>query len=238
MPEFSVVLVEPKYEGNIGSVARVMKNFGFRELVLLNPPKISGEARAMAMHSRDILENSVVVDNFKELRERFDFLVATTAVIAGDRNIMRSPLFPEDLLNSLDTKGSIALVFGREDCGLHNNEIGLCDLTVAIPANPEYPTLNLSHSVAVILYEISRLRSRKEVCGLKKFRELNKTEKKVLLEKFDSLADSLYGNDFELNLVKKTFRQLIGRGFISGREAFTLVGLFRKAGDKIMGDLK
>ncbi len=233
MPKFSVVLVEPKYEGNIGSVARVMKNLGFQELILVNPPQISKEARIMAMHGVDILENSIVVNNFKKIRGWFDFLVATTAIVAGDRNPMRTPVFPEDLLNSLDVEGDIALVFGREDYGLYNDEIGLCDLIVTIPANPEYPTLNLSQSVAIILYEISRLRLRKELHDLKKFRRLNKIEKEVLLEKFDSLADSLYENDFELKLVKKTFRQLIGRAFISGREAFTLIGLFRRARDRI-----
>lgn len=233
MPEFSVVLVEPRYEGNIGSVARIMKNFGFDELILINPPKISGEARAMAMHGRGILENSVIINNFKKLKEGFDFLVATTAIVAGDRNPMRTPVLPEDLSNSLDTKGKIALIFGREDCGLYNDEIRLCDLIVTIPTNAEYPTLNLSQSVAIILYEISRLRLRKKFHNLKKFRKLKRVEKNVLLEKFNSLADLMYDNEFELNLVKKTFGQLIGRAFISGREAFTLIGLFRRASERI-----
>jgi tRNA/rRNA methyltransferase len=61
----------------------------------------------------------------------------------------------------------------------------------------------------------------------------NKTEKDVLLEKFDGLAGCVYHNDYELRIAKKTFRQLIGRAFISGREAFTLTGCFRKAERKI-----
>jgi len=233
MAEFSIVLVEPKYDGNIGSVARLMKNFGFSRLVLVNPAEISKDGRAMAMHAKDILENAAIVDDFVKLRQDYDFLVATTAVLATDSNARRTPIFPENLSGALDTDGKIALVFGREDHGLSNEEIGLCDLIVTIPASREYPTLNLSHSVAVILYELSKAKIRKDIHSLRKLRKLNKIEKDVLLEKFDGLAGCVYHNDYELRIAKKTFRQLIGRAFISGREAFTLTGLFRKAANRI-----
>lgn len=233
MTEFSIILVEPRYQGNIGSVARVMKNFGFRQLVLVNPPEILGEARAMAMHAGDILAGARIVEEFSEVKDEFDFLVATTSVIATDRNPLRTPVSPEDLRESVALEGRIGLVFGREDYGLYNEEIEMCDLLVSIAASSEYPTLNLSHSVAVLLYEISR-QEMKEGCGeLKKFRRLNLTEKKVLLDKFDSFVDLVHGREQDAKLAKKTFRQLIGRAFISGRESFTLIGLFRKAVDKM-----
>ncbi|MCK4491057.1 MAG: RNA methyltransferase [Candidatus Altiarchaeales archaeon] len=233
MTEFSVILVEPRYQGNIGSVARVMKNFGFRQLVLVKPPEILGEARAMAMHAGDILAGARIVEEFSEVEDEFDFLVATTSVIATDRNPLRTPVSPEDLRESVALEGRIGLVFGREDYGLYNEEIEMCDLLVSILASPEYPTLNLSHSVAVLLYEISRQEMKKECMELKKFRRLNLTEKKVLLDKFDSFVDSVHGREQDAKLAKKTFRQLIGRAFISGRESFTLIGLFRKAVDKM-----
>jgi tRNA/rRNA methyltransferase len=233
MASFSVVLVEPRYGGNVGSVARVMKNFGFKELVLINPPELEKEARAMAMHGRDVLENAGVLDGFGKLKEEFDFLVATTAIIATDKNPMRTPVFPEDLRNSLEIDGRVGLVFGREDYGLCNEEIELCDLIVSIPASGEYPTLNLSHSVAILLYEISKQGHERKRGGLKKFKGVNLTEKRVLLEKFDALVDSVHSREQDAKLAKKTFRQLIGRAFISGRESFTLIGLFRKALRKI-----
>lgn len=229
----SVILVEPRYEGNIGSVARVMKNFGFSELVLVNPPSLGGEARAMAMHGRDLLEDAKVVDNFSSLKDEFDFLIATTAVIATDRNPLRTPIPVQDLRNALEVDGRIGLVFGREDYGLLNEEIEVCDLIVSVPANSEYPTLNLSHSVAVILYELSRQGFEGERKRLKKFQRADLVEKKVLLEKFDSFVDLVHGREQDAKLAKKTFRQLIGRAFISGRESFTLIGLFRKAAKKI-----
>jgi len=225
--------MEPKYEGNIGSVARVMKNFGFNELILVNPHKLGKEARAMAMHGRDILENAKKFDNFNAVREEFDFLIATTAIIATDRNPLRTPMPLHDLKSALEVDGKIGLVFGREDYGLYNEEIEACDLLVSIPASEEYPTLNLSHSVAILLYEISKQRFEKRKRRLKKFRKADSVEKKVLLEKFDSFADSVHDRKQDAKLAKKTFRQLIGRAFISGRESFTLIGLFRKARNRI-----
>jgi len=226
MVEFFVVLVKPKYQGNVGSVARLMKNFGFRELVLVKPPKLEGEARAMAMHGLDILKGAKVLKDFGELKDRFDFLVATSAVIAGDSNAMRSPVTPEELGNSLDLDGKVGILFGREDTGLSNDEIKECDMLVTIPASDDYPTLNLSQSVAIILYEISKLSGRKR---LRKFRQAKKIEKDIMLKKFNALVDAVYREDFRRRVAKKTFKQLIGRAFISGLEATTLIGVFRKA---------
>ncbi len=233
MPEFSVVLIEPKYEGNIGSVARVMKNFGFNELVLVNPSDIGKEARAMAMHGIDVLENAKILKYFDELKDKFDFLIATSAIIASDRNFIRTPILPEELKNAIGKDGKIGLVFGREDYGLLNDEISLCDMLVSIPANPEYPTLNISQSVAIILYEISKFEINQKIMNLKKFKTADKTEKEILLKKFDELADLAYEEGFHNRISKKAFRQIIGRAFISGREAFTLTGVFRKSAEKI-----
>ena len=242
MPNFSVILVEPKYQGNIGSVARVMKNLGFRNLVLINPPEIGGQARSMAMRGRDILENATILEKFDELEELFDFLIASSAVIAGDRNAMRTPIPPGELKNAMETDGEIGLVFGREDYGLFNGEIEACDVLVSIPANPEYPTFNLAQSAAILLYEVSRLEGEHDAKGhsnkpkkLKKLKRIDATEKRILLEKFDFLVDEIYNRDFERRLIKKTFRQLVGRAFISGREAFTLTGLFRRTLGRIEG---
>lgn len=229
MLEFSVVVVEPKYEGNIGGIARVMKNFGFSKLVLVNPPGLGQEAKAMAMHGYDILQNAVVYDSFQKVVDEFDYLAATTSVIATDSNSRRNPVFPEDLATGLDTEGKVAIVFGREDHGLSNEEIAACDFIVSIPANPEYPTLNLSQSVTVILYELSRQTMRRDTHQLRKFQALSKVEKDNLLDKFDALVATVYENEFEVRIAKKTFRQLLGRAFVSGKEACTLMGVFRNA---------
>jgi TrmH family RNA methyltransferase len=234
MVEYSIILVEPKYEGNIGSVARVMKNFGFRELILVKPPKLGKDARKMAAHAQDILQRAKIFKNFDDLKkEKFDFLIATSAVIASDRNTLRTPVLPKQLGNSLTLKkGKIGLVFGREDYGLRNEEIKSCDILVTIPTSKEYPTLNVTQACCILLYELSNLE--RELKGKKrKFREANLVEKKILLEKFNALVDVIYKYEPRRRLAKKTFRTLIGRAFISGRESSTLTGIFRKAEEKI-----
>jgi TrmH family RNA methyltransferase len=233
MVAFSVILVEPKYEGNVGAVARVMKNFGFEDLVLVNPPTLGRDARRMSMHGLDVLEKARMFRSLKELTPDFDFLVATSAVSATDRNSIRSPVTPEHLAESLKTSGKVGLVFGREDYGLFNDEISFCDILVSIPANPDYPTLNVVQSVAIILYELRRQEYLLAVKNKKKFRRLSKVEKNVLVLKYDEVVDLILEGDYERRLAKKTFRSLIGRAFISGREAFTLIGVFRKVREKI-----
>ncbi|MBU0763180.1 MAG: RNA methyltransferase [Candidatus Altiarchaeota archaeon] len=228
---FSIVLVEPRYDGNIGSVARVMKNFGFNKLVLVRPPKIGSEARKNSMHAMEILGKSDVYKSFGEAIEDFDFVVGTTAKVAGDGNKLRTPVYVEELSVALDTKGKIALVFGREDYGLLNEELELCDMLVTIPANYEYPTLNLAHSVGIVLYEVSR-QANKETNKKKKFRMLSKIEKDTLLRFYDGFVEKMLDYDFEINLAKRTFRSIVGRAFISGREAKTMTGVFRRGKEK------
>ena len=233
MPEFSVILVEPLYGGNIGSVARLVMNFGIKDLVLVNPPEFDAEARMLAVHARGLMEHARVVDDFSKLKKDYDFLVGMTAVVATDSNSIRTPIFPEDLAASLDTDSKIGLVFGREDHGLSNEEIALCDMLVTIPTHEEYKSMNLSHSVAVVLYELTRQEMRKNSDTLKKMRKVEKIEKDVLLEKYDTLTDTVLEHDYERRIAKKTFRNVIGRSFISGREACTLTGLFRRSVNRI-----
>jgi len=229
---FHIILVEPRYDGNIGSVARVMKNFGFRNLILVKPPPIGPEGRKNSMHARDIMEKAKVVDSFDEAIEGFDVVVGTSAQFGGDANTLRTPVFPEDLSKAFDAKGKVALLFGREDYGLLNEEIERCDMLVTIPAHHEYPTLNLAQSAAILLYELSREANRRKL-KKKKFRQMNETDKKYMLKFYDELVDEVYEHDFERKLAKRTYRSIIGRAFTSGREAKTMTGVFRHAKDKI-----
>jgi len=230
--EFKVILVEPLYGGNVGSVARVMKNFNFKDLILVNAPRINAEARKKSMHALDVLRAAKRVKSFEAARKLCDFTVATSAIVAGDKNPMRTPVFPAQLAASLDAEGTVGLVFGREDKGLSNAEIEACDMLVTIPANPEYPTLNLAQSVGIILYEISRQRLEGEINSQNKFRTLNAKEKEHLQKNFDLLAQKVLREKFRQKMASKTFKQVVGRSFVCGREATTLIGVLRKAREK------
>jgi TrmH family RNA methyltransferase len=236
MAEFAVVLVEPKYEGNIGSAARVMNNFGFRELVLVKPPEIGREARKMAMHSHDILESAKIVNSLEDVKDDFDVIVGTSAVIATEKNVRRTPITPDQLGNSVNAKGKVAILFGREDYGLLNEEIDLCDLLVTIPANPEYPTLNLAQSVAVLLYELRKLSFKEKLLKKKKRYDLDGKEKDILLESYGALVDLVHTEDFRRRLAKKTFKEMLGRAFVSRAEATTLIGIFKRVRRKIKNE--
>ena len=148
-----VVLMEPEHPANIGAVARIMKNFGFKKLVLVNPKcNINEDSHNLAKNAQDVLNNAKIANSI----EGFDYVIGTTAIIGNDYNIPRTPLSPKELAEKLSQvkEKQIALLFGRESAGLSNEEIKDCDFIVNIPSANDYTTLNLSHAVGVLLYEI------------------------------------------------------------------------------------
>ncbi|MEK6854362.1 MAG: RNA methyltransferase [Nanoarchaeota archaeon] len=232
----SVVLVEPETPGNIGSVARVMKNFGVRHLLLINPKcnYLDGEAYGRAMHARDILKSAIVVRDFGYLKN-FDYAVATTSDLGSDYNVVKSPISPDQLSQQLqrfsgsskNKKTRIALVFGREGIGLTTNEVSSCDLVVTIPSSRKYASLNLSHAVAIVLYEIFQNSSTAKV-GSHISLALAK-EKKVAMAMVKEILGSM---DFAINSKKETqsmvWSRLINKSFLTRREMYALLGFLRK----------
>ena len=211
--------MEPENQGNIGAVARVMKNFGFGNLVLVNPCEIGEEAISRAKHAKDVLLGAKVVDNFEW--DKYNLIVGTTGIVTDEYNVRRTAMTPEQLRENLKGEEGVALLFGREGEGLRNDELERCDIVVHIPTNPEYPVLNLSHSVAVVLYELSKGRYPSYELATRK-------QKEVLLKIF---KEALERTDYKEYRRKKTFislKNLIGRSMLSAREANTLIGYFRK----------
>ncbi len=156
---FRVVLVEPHYAGNVGSVARLLKNFSIHELALVNPlvHHLSEEALTWAVHAKDVLERALIFKTLEEAVEDSAVVVGTTAK-PNEKTIRRTPIDPRKMAEILEpywhSEERVSIVFGREPSGLTNEELDLCDFTVTIPTSQEYPALNLSHSVAVVLYEL------------------------------------------------------------------------------------
>ena len=231
----SVVLVEPETPGNIGSVARVMKNFGAKSLVLINPrcSHLDGEAYGRAMHAQDILKAAAVVKSFSYL-EKFDYIVGTTAALGSDYNVLRSPITPDQLaqqlqhyLGSSNKKTSIALVFGREGTGLTSKEISKCDLVVTIPASKKYRALNLSHAVAIVLYEL--FKPSKSVKLASHIPLASRQDKKIALSMVNEILARM---DFSFDSKKETqgmvWSRLISKSFLTKREMYALLGFLRK----------
>lgn len=155
--EISFVLVEPAVPENIGAAARAIKTMGFQELRLVNPgPHLSNEARWLAHGSHDILQNAKVFRDLGEAIDQLDFTIATTA---KRRSAKFDYYTPEDSKALITSKKQIirnvGIVFGREESGLTNEELALCDIASSIPLPQPYPSLNLAQCVMLYAYVFS-----------------------------------------------------------------------------------
>ena len=150
-----VVLVEPQHSGNIGAVARAMKNMSLSRLVLVNPvDHLAMEARMMAMHALDILQQAQVVDTLTRAIADAGYVVGTTRRLGKARQAQQTSRSIAPLLLELAASNPVGLVFGREDSGLTNDELARCHELVTIPAHPTFGSLNLAQAVLLVCYEL------------------------------------------------------------------------------------
>ena len=154
--QVKIILIETSNSGNIGSVLRAMKTMGFKNLCLVNPKKFpSDEVKALAANAKDMIDDVVVVDTLDKALSDIDFVVGTSSRI-------RKVPWPNEPLNTvapqinkiIESKTNVGILFGREDRGLTNDELQRCNLHMHIPANEEYPVLNLAMAVQVVCYQI------------------------------------------------------------------------------------
>ncbi len=231
MPKFRVVLVEPQNDGNIGAIARSMRNFGLEELVLVRPCPITEEATKRAMHGMDILRDARVVRTDEEGVEDMDFVAATSGVdTLNEKNFSRISLTPREFAEKVKGSNSkIALVFGREDFGLDKDLLKGCDYLVTIPANPDYSILNISHAAAILFYEL-------HCSGFEKWkpREAGALERDKMSEYFSMLLDSIDYPPHKKEKTKLMFRRMIARSVPSEWEFHTLMGVLDGAIKKAM----
>ena len=150
-----IVLVGTTHPGNIGAVARAMKNMGLTDLALVNP-KIFPHAKATARASGavDVLKNATVVDS---LAEAIKDCIYVAGASARSRSLAWPTMEPRECaakFTTMSEKGVVAAVFGPEKSGLSNSDLDHCDILLTIPTNPEFSSLNLAMSVQVFTYEL------------------------------------------------------------------------------------
>jgi tRNA (cytidine32/uridine32-2'-O)-methyltransferase len=150
-----IVLVNTAHPGNIGGAARAMKNMGLAELCLVDPREYPApRAVWRSAGARDILQNATVVDTVDEAIADCSLVVGTSA---RERRIPWPLVNPRECGERVWAEGEhhkVALLFGREDRGLTNDELQKCNYHVHIPSNPEYSSLNLATAVQVLAYEV------------------------------------------------------------------------------------
>lgn len=267
----SIILIEPKTAENIGFIARSMKNFDLKNLIIIEPRCDLDIANKTAMHAKDILKKAKIRkkpflksdfstkipnDTLLEKSEsekieqkqkkssskplnkshrfffdKFDYLVGTTAILGTDNNIPRNPITPEELAEKLTNinhkKLNIGILIGREGSGLNNQEINMCDILVTIPASTTYPTMNVSHASIIIFYELFQKLSEKK--SNSHINYATKKEKQIIQKLFNKLLNK---TDFETkekkDTQKKVWKRIFGKSMLTKREAFSVMGLFRK----------
>jgi TrmH family RNA methyltransferase len=222
-----IVLVEPMYDGNVGSVARSMKNFGFDQLVLVNPCRIEDFGLGMASHAKDILDQAKVVATIQEAIEGASLVVGTTGKRLGEghkhlRLHIREPwLTPAQLAKKLGGKcGVVALLLGRENWGLTNEELCLCHLLVSIPTSESYPVMNVAHAATIILYELSQVEHGGITLASPETLHRLRESASSLLEEINY---PLYRREFKTIMLQRIF----GRSELTEREANTLLGMIK-----------
>ncbi|MCI4365967.1 MAG: RNA methyltransferase, partial [Thermoplasmata archaeon] len=211
-----IVLVRPKEDGNVGAVARIGRNFGAERLVLVaSRARVGPEARRRAMFGLPLLKSAVRARTLEEGVAEADLVVGTTDMSSGRSNTyLRRSVSPERLGEALRSlSGRVALVFGPEDNGLSRSELARCDLLVHIPARREFPTLNLSHAVAVVLYATHRARgpTDPETTPAPEELELNGREKELFLERVGQLLGRTRYPPHKRRGLILLFRRVLGR---------------------------
>ena len=237
MPEFRIILVEPEYEANLGACARLLKNFGYSEMWIVNPKAdLKGtEAIKYAKHSVELLENARICKSISAATKGCDFIVGTTGVLNRWKGAIRNPLILGQFIEAARKrkKGTYAILFGREGTGLNEKEISACDLLITIPTSDAHAILNLSHALAITLYGLSAIK----FPGKQKhfIEKAGEKEKEALNRKFGEMID-IVGNDMRYpEKVKRAFRRVIGRSLISDLEAAALLGALGRIRKRIKG---
>ncbi|GAB6880351.1 TrmJ/YjtD family RNA methyltransferase [Halorubrum gandharaense] len=232
-----VVIVEPETPGNVGTIARAMKNFGLYDLKLVNPPEITRESEAygFAGHAReDVLPNADEI-TFEEVVENYH-TVGTTAITGEDaRSHQRFPFkTPVELRESLKTvDADTAIVFGREGTGLSNEELVQLDEVCSIPADGEYPVLNLGQAATVLLYELRELTVEDSQLPDVEVERANEADIERFYDYFGEFLEATGQKEHRREKNELLMRRLLGRAHPTENEIHSLLGTLRKANQKL-----
>lgn len=221
------ILVEPKESGNIGSSARAMKNMGFTNLVLINPPELKEEAKWMAWRSEDILEKAEIYQSLDNAINDKALVVGTTRRRGSKRGAIVDVKDGVKRIYDIAQNNKVAILFGREDKGLFNEEVEKCGYLLTIPTSSLQPSLNLSQAVLIVAYELRRLENLRDYHMEKQFyvnqEELNKLYERlsVILKKTGYIPEN---KDIEESIINN-FKHFLGRTGLTFWELKMIHGL-------------
>jgi len=230
----SFILHKPQLSENIGACARGMKNFNFNKLIVIDPKPIfpNDKILATSVGAKNIINKAKNFENLEKSLKNIDIVIATSARFRN-KNIKHIQL--EDL-KKINYKKKIAFLFGSEASGLSNNEISYANYTLQIPTNPDFKSLNLSHSLIIIAQYLSSIINSK-TSSFKKSSKVKSASKKEIV----AMANLCIKNLEEINFFKskekkpimlENLRNIFYRMELSTKETRILSGVFASLGKK------
>ena len=226
--DLRVILVEPSLPENVGAVARVMDNLGVRELRLVEPcDYLTASARSVATHSSDLLREARVFGTLSEAVKDCHLVIGTTAR-QRDPSLLVTPLpAARSLIPNHGTK--TAVVFGRESSGLTNEELAICNGWTTIPTFAAGRSFNLSHAVAIVLYELRRHRAgASQSSASSEPPATSQSVEKLKRHLFEVLERTRFIRSSNRNALWLAFSSFIGRARPTERDTKLLHGFFHR----------
>ena len=225
----SVTVVGAEYPINLGHTARLMKNFGLRRLYLVDPKCNMRVASVYASHGSGILRDAEVV-TLKMVRKTHDFVLATTAIRATrGANIGRTAVKPEEAVMRILDAESSSMVFGRDTTGLTNEELALCDLVTTLDTGTDYRTLNVGHSIAILLYLTTRAWMGGSAQGTLAASRASRERREAFSRYAYQLAIASGMQRHKAERMVQVARRVALKSDVNSREVGLLVSLMRKA---------
>ncbi|MDA9694043.1 RNA methyltransferase [Candidatus Pelagibacter sp.] len=230
----SFILHKPQLSENIGACARAIKNFDFKKLVLINPKPIfpNDKVLATSVGAKDVINQSKKYDNLEKALEKIDILIATSARFRN-KNIKHINLVD---LKKINFKKRVGFLFGSEASGLSNDEVSYANYTLQIPTNPNFKSLNLSHSLIIIAQYVASLIKLKNI-PFKKSKKVKSASKKEI----QSMLGLCIKNLDEINFFRpkekrpkmiENLRNIFYKMDLSDKETRILSGVFASLGKK------
>lgn len=221
----SIVLVRTKTPGNIGAVARCMMNMGLTRLVLVRPPRDDqGEALKFAAGAEPVLHNAVRTATLEEAIRGHSLVIGTSRHMGRHRRNIGSPRELAGRIVPLLPQNRIAVVFGREVNGLDKEDLALCNELIAIPSSEDFPSLNLSHAVAIVAYELFLAAAARPVIEGMALADTGELE--AFYQHLQAvLEDSGFLGPHNKDHMMTSVRQLFGRSRLEHRDISILRGI-------------
>ena len=196
----SFILHKPQLSENIGSCARAIKNFNFKNLLIVNPKPAfpNDKIFATSVGAKDIIKNTKIFNSLEQSLVNIDILIATSARFRN-KNIKHISL--EDL-DKINLNKKVGFLFGSEASGLSNNEVSYADYTLQIPSSKKFRSLNLSHSLILVAYAISNLISKTKI-KFRKSKKIKRATKKEIINMLDFCLRNLEKKNFFKQITKK-----------------------------------